>query len=815
MKYFATFDCILSDKAAMLKIPVQIKIGLLMTLAVLLITAAGYLSYRNLSSVVTSIQGGESPEKRMLSIREISMDLEKAQNSIRLYTVTNNQGDLKPYYRAISKIDSKVKELRTECLNDTLLVSQIDKIGRLIGDNIRIWNKLLSLNSSQNVVDYLNQLSDTLSTKAEEEAAGKKNIFRRIFGSNNKNNIKEKELLDNIRELRQQDSLKKDALSKREAQLAVTGTEIKVQFYDLINKTESEISDGIKEKAEAADKLASKTYLWLALFILFGTLLAIAVMFVIVRYVRKTRESQVALQNSKDESERLTKMKELFMANISHELRTPVTAISGFAEQLLLENVTGSIAQKIKIIKSSSDHLAGVINEILDFSKLQNGSMKLEQIHFRIKELPEEVCSMFEKQALNNNDTLGFSITPDMPDVLLGDPHRLKQIMINLISNSIKFTKNGRVHCALRTNPVNINSVELVLEVTDTGIGIDETRIIHIFEDFTQEESGTSRQYGGTGLGLSIVKKLVELQNGRIEAASKKNSGTRITCVIPFRLGDADKVPVEISSVLSVPDYVKNLNILVADDNEFNRLLFKTILDRWSVNHAEVSDGDEAIAILKKRHFDLLLIDSRMPGTDGLEATRIIRNELRIKSSEMPIICISAASMSGQLDKYIDAGINEFLPKPFTEENLLRIILKVKDEGIITYNKSRGNEVKADPAISSGTLNFQSLYHIAGDDKVFVKQMLESFLGSTANGLAELRTALLNEEKERVADIAHKLLPPCRHTGAMKLTELLMNIEKNANDSFNAMAVEKMAGEAITEFDIISLLIHEHIRGLE
>jgi K+-sensing histidine kinase KdpD len=420
------------------KISVQSKIGFLMILAVVLLSATGYLSYRNLSSIVTSIQMDLKPDPRMSSIREISMDLEKAQNSIRIYTTTHNTADLKPYYSIISDIDNKVSRLRLQCLNDSLVLQQTDTISKLIEKNIVIWNQLLFLHNNYTVVEDLKQLSERLDSSSQEASKTEKNILKRVFSSTIKNRLGEKEIISNLKVIEQQDSITKERMMKREARLAVTSSESKEQFYDLITKIENEISGFINEKARAADKLAGQTYIVLAMFSVSGTLLAIVVMLIIIRYVRKTQVYQVALQNSKDEAEKLARTKELFMANMSHEIRTPVTAISGFTEQLLHEPLDENTNRSLKIIKSSSDHLAKIINDILDFSKLQNGRLSLEKLHFTVRQIMEEVFALFERQSLRNNTSLSYSIGPDTPMVLLGDPYRLKQIMINLVSNAVK-----------------------------------------------------------------------------------------------------------------------------------------------------------------------------------------------------------------------------------------------------------------------------------------------------------------------------------------------------------------------------------------
>ncbi|MEI6048342.1 MAG: ATP-binding protein [Bacteroidota bacterium] len=793
----------------MKKIPVQIKIGLLMILAVILISATGYLSYRNLSSIVSSIHVDEKPELRLLLIRDISMDLEKAQNSIRIYTITNDTLDLKPYFKIIYNIDKKVKKLRLECVNDTVLLEQTATISKLINKYIITWNELLNINSNKKVVEYLRQISERLSISDSTRNA-EKGILKRVFSRSNKNRINEKELISDLQEIEQQDSITKKKLVRRESQLARTGNEITVQLYDLIAKIENEISGLIEAKASSANQLARKTYLWLAMFSLSGTLLAISVMFIIVRYVRKSHAYQVALQDSKNETEKLTRIKELFMASVSHEIRTPVTAISGFTEQLLHEPLDENTTRTLKIIKSSSDHLANIINDILDFSKLQNGNMILEKMHFSIMQILEDVYALFERQALGNNTRLSYSLSPGTPPVLLGDPYRLKQILINLVSNSVKFTKDGKVHFTMKSIEKHSPEIELVIEIIDTGIGIDENKINFIFEDFTQEEMSTTRKYGGTGLGLSIVKKLIELHDGSIKCISKKNQGTQITCHIPYLAGDEKQVKSDIEPPIFIPEKISALKILIVDDEEYNRLLFKTILDRWKVKYHEAENGLEALEMLKTNRFDLLFMDARMPGIDGLKATRIIRDEMHISRFEMPVICISAATVNEDWQKYNDAGMNAFLPKPFTEEMLLNTILSVMKEHATAPITDRSGEEKTEPP-GSGKINLQNLYHISGGDEKFVKQMLVSFIDTTKKGLNDIQEAVLSGHLEPVSDLAHKMLPPCKHIGAVDLCNYLRKIEESIQKKTDIETVKLLTIESSREFEVVNQLIQVQI----
>jgi signal transduction histidine kinase/CheY-like chemotaxis protein/HPt (histidine-containing phosphotransfer) domain-containing protein len=792
------------------KIPIQIKIGFLMVLAVLLLSAAGYLAYKNISSIVSSINIDVKPELRLISIREISRDLEKAQNSIRLYSVTKDSLDIQPYYWIISNIDEKVSRLRSECLNDSLLLKQTDTISKLIEENIVIWNKLLVLNNDRKVVENLKHLSDSLNVHSENARKAERNILRRVFSKSSKNRLNETELISDLREIEQQDSITKVKLIRRESQLASTGSEIKEQFYDLMAKIEAEISRIMKTKSSAANQLADKTYRWLGLFSVSGTLLAILVMFIIVRYVRKTHAYQVALKNSKEETERLARTKELFIANMSHEIRTPVTAISGFTEQLLHEPFDENTTRTLRIIKSSSDHLAKIINDILDFSKLQNDKLILEKVHFSIGQILYDTQLLFGRQALRNNSLLSYSMSPETPPVLLGDPYRLKQIIMNLVSNSIKFTMNGKVHISVRGNKKPSGEIDLAIEVVDTGIGIDEKKIKFIFEDFTQEEMSTTRKYGGTGLGLSIVKKLVELQNGTIDCLSRKNQGTQITCHIPFLEGDEKEIKKDISPPLYIPEEIRNLKILIVDDEEYNRLLFRMILDRWNIKYKAAASGMEALDLLKTEHFDLMFIDIRMPGIDGLKTTKIIRDEMNISESDMPVVCISAVSVNEDSQKYIDAGMNAFLPKPFTEEILLTTIISVINNYAPSLIPEKAGEDKISPSVID-KIDLQNLYHLSGGDEQFVKQMLVSLTDTAGKGLKDMEEALLTEHLEKVADIAHKLLPPFRHIGASALCDLLKKVEENIHNKKDRDIIGNLYEEVGREYEIIREIINKRL----
>jgi signal transduction histidine kinase/CheY-like chemotaxis protein len=802
-----------------MKISLQAKIGMLMTLAILIISATGYLSFRSLSSIVSSIQVKSKPDMRLMLIREITSDLEKAENSVRMFIHTRKQKDITPYYSTIALFDSKIERLHDASLNDTVLLNQIDTIRKLMEENIVNWNLMLTLYHNDSVDNYIRRLSARMAVAASNDKNDEGSIIRRVFGRKTSNTLDQKKIIQDLNAIERQDSIKNTRLLAAEAHLASSGNEIRERFYMLISKMEEEVNNSLKNNARAADKLAVQTYRWLAGFTIVGSLLVFMVVIIVARYVHKTRAYEKALIKSKEETEKLGQMREQFMANMSHEIRTPVNAIYGFAEQLLYRSFDDKNRQILQIIKTSSDHLVKLVNDILDFSKLQAGKIVLESNHFEIKKALEEVQLLFETRAAEKNTRLYHTISGSTPPVLYGDSYRLKQILFNLVGNSVKFTKDGEIHFSVDIRILPANHFELILKVSDTGIGIKEDMQYKVFEDFTQEETDTSKKYGGTGLGLSIVKKLVELHGGSISLESKKNKGTLITCLMPYAKGNVQKLPV-LLPILKIPNEFRKLKILIVDDEEYNRLLFKTILDRWNVLYDEAGDGQTAIDLVKKNRYNMVFMDIRMPQLDGLLSTVYIRKELNRSETELPVIGISATHTAEDIQKYRDVGMNTFLAKPFTEKMLFDMMtsfLKNDHSGFFTpVTKETHVDEGKRPGGQEVTgqiheIDLSDLYHLANNDKPFIRIMLAQFIESTEQGLKEISDSLEKGDTKKAADVAHKISAPCKHVGANALYSCLKSIEnyKGGNNGFSEL--KKLSVELKDEFGVLKNLLQAHL----
>jgi len=388
------------------------------------------------------------------------------------------------------------------------------------------------------------------------------------------------------------------------------------------------------------------------------------------------------LVEAKKLAEESGKIKEQFLANMSHEIRTPLNAIIGFSNLLLgnQNNFTEEDLSSIRAIHRASDHLLGIINDILDVSKIQSGKLAFEEMEFSPRDLVAGVLDLFKLKAKQKGIELLFKIDECVPAYLIGDSVRLNQILVNLTGNAVKFTDKGFVKIFVDVISSSSEAISLRFTVEDSGIGIASNKFDSIFESFTQASNDTTRVYGGTGLGLTIVKKLVELQKGEISVSSQLNEGAVFKVILPFKKGEKNVAKRDASTYVQPDDYPKNLKVLMAEDNELNQLLSKSMFARlgWELDIAE--NGKVAWEKVQRTEYDVILMDVQMPEMDGYQTTQKIREELPRPLSEIPIIAITAHSLPSELKKCIDAGMNGYVSKPFKINELTAKITALMNE---------------------------------------------------------------------------------------------------------------------------------------
>ena len=380
------------------------------------------------------------------------------------------------------------------------------------------------------------------------------------------------------------------------------------------------------------------------------------------------------LQLAKEKAEKASLAKAQFLSTITHELRTPLYAVTGLTHLLLDENPKPHQKEHLNSLKFSGEYLLSLINNILDLNKLEANKVEIERTSFNLEKRVKDVLVALRKTADDKKNNLHLEYDNNIPPKLMGDPLKLSQILINLIGNSLKFTQNGDVYVRVRQLEQDDSKVRLHFEVEDNGVGISKKKQKSIFETFSQASLQINRKFGGTGLGLSIVKNLLELMGSKIQLESTLGKGSKFWFDINFMIDE--EVPADAPATV-VPfevdyDALANRNILVVEDNKINQMITKKILEKNKMHCLVADNGTDAINLVKENNFDLVLMDIHMPGISGIEATQ----EIRKFDRDLPIIALTAVTIDENLEEFYKAGFNEIIPKPFKTEEFFEKIYR-------------------------------------------------------------------------------------------------------------------------------------------
>jgi len=410
--------------------------------------------------------------------------------------------------------------------------------------------------------------------------------------------------------------------------------------------------------------------------LLAGLILSQVFVFVSAAFFRVNMMAAVkALAAEKAKAEQANQAKSQFLANMSHEIRTPLNGVLGMTAVLALSKLDERQRKAVEVIRMSGDHLLSTLNDILDLAKIDAGQMDVETVEFVLGDVAEQIESLYAPQAEKSG--LSFSLRYEhgisAQSLRVGDPTRLSQIVHNLVSNALKFTRKGGVRLSFSQDEA---SEELVLRVRDTGCGMTAEQIDRVFMPFTQADSSTSREYGGTGLGLSIVKRLLEVMKGRIEVESEPDVGTLFTVYLPFRAVGGDPVSAAVASACDCSGVLQaGLKILVVDDCETNQTVAAGLLRACDVDVSLAGDARTALEHCQHTDFDLVLMDIRMPGRDGIEVLGDLRSARAVDGRAMPpVIAMTANIMAHQVETYIEAGFIDTLAKPLRQDVLVQAV---------------------------------------------------------------------------------------------------------------------------------------------
>jgi PAS domain S-box-containing protein len=462
--------------------------------------------------------------------------------------------------------------------------------------------------------------------------------------------------------------------------------------------------------------------------------------------ITEMKQLEFELKGARYKAEESSKAKAMFLANMSHEIRTPLNGIVGMAEQLAQSQLDADQRYFIDIMRSASSTLLSIINDVLDISKIESGKFSIEITPFNLNETIRRTLSIFGEKAKQTNISLDIELMDDRGIMHLGDPHRLSQVLFNIVGNAMKFTQAGYVRVTSNLSRGENDICFVSFSIEDTGVGMDIAYLTKVFEAFTQEDASITRKFGGSGLGLSIARSIVHIMGGTIEIESEKGKGTRVNIRIPMRISN-EKTKQDIVEMTDLQKSLKGLRILAVEDNELNRMVLQVILKKCEVVVTIAHNGQEAIKLIQEQEFDLVLMDVQMPIVDGLEATKYIREELKLST---PIIGLSANAMREEVEICKQAGMNDYLVKPYSERVLVEVMKKWSPEVMATESTKDGNEAAEE-------LDLSVLRQYVGNDIGALRDVVTGYLKHLPPQLDRLELALVGSDVLALRHELHQL----------------------------------------------------------
>gem|GEM_PF-747363 len=528
---------------------------------------------------------------------------------------------------------------------------------------------------------------------------------------------------------------------------------------------------------------------------------------------RKNIENE--LKKARQVAEDANRIKSLFISNLSHEIRTPLNSVIGLTQLIIDENsLTPEQMENMKSIKFSSDHLLDIINEVLDFSKIEAGKLEFEEAEFDIIHLVKESSKTFEFKAKEKGIYLKVSIDPGVPRVLIGDPARLKQILLNLLSNAVKFTSDGHVSTEVKIQEMHNDRVVLKFSISDTGRGIHEDQIPKLFESFTQATKDTSRVFGGTGLGLSICKKLTELQDGKIGVKSIEGMGSTFWVEIPYRISEKPQLP-DLGKPGSRLKNLKGIKILLVEDDKMNQFVMTKLLKKWLADITIAENGLQAIEMLEKEKFDLVLMDLHMPEMDGYEAALQIRDKnSTVLMHDVPVIALTADITPETRQKVMDSGMNDFITKPTNQESMFETINKViinrKTEFIEKQIPEKETAEQKPDDVSEIKQHIK--YALAGifdDDLEGTLALISKFLKDIPRAIIGINEAFYERDLSTLNKLVHKIKPGFSYLGFTEVSDKITRMQILSKSENNISVLEELCKELDDESKKITRVLRE------
>ncbi len=503
------------------------------------------------------------------------------------------------------------------------------------------------------------------------------------------------------------------------------------------------------------------------------------------------------------------------IATVSHEIRTPLSGIVGFADLLGESQLDQEQLNQVNAIRAASKNLMDIINELLEYSKILAGLEHFEKVAFNFTDLIQE--TVFLCQSLQQDKGIGFKLDKDplIPAILVGDPTKLSQVLLNLIGNSMKFVEKGGISLNISLIKERESKVWIEFVVTDTGIGISEGDLNHIFDSFRQANQEIFSRYGGTGLGLSIVKQIVDKLGGELEVSSRIGVGSTFRFTVPYEKGSTIEQPANLNAELS-PQKVAGMQVLVFEDNLLNQRLIEKRLNSWGVLTDITENAYYGLELLEKKQFDMVLMDLRMPEMDGFEVTQLIRGHQQERLREIPIVALTADFTIEDKKECMDHGIDDYLLKPYSPEALLSIIVKNKKRNASVQRLDRiQDETSQTKNSQKALLDLKPALEDCMGDIHMLRELIVLYKQNALEFIGKVKIYLQQEDFTMIRDAAHKIKCGLAMMHTYKLHSIVEQIHDNCRTTQDIAALLVLYDQFVGEYTKVQKELDVEMDNLE
>lgn len=771
-------------KEKLRRISPERRVLIIFVVAVFLTLLVGGRAWLSVMRLAAGVGENRESEKNVLLVKEIENEIATAESVIKSYTITNETRYLSHYYNHVNNADKKIFELKWQTRNDST-AKWVDSLTKLVLLKFSVLGMYIEQRDTGRVQAILEDLSEKAGTSTTAKASDQnKGFISKLF--KRKPEPKLRSGSQWISELETMKYLEEENTRERnEALLAITtkDQEIMQRIRKLVTEMDKQYRLQLIESKMEVEQLSQKTNLFIGVFSFLLAVILGFLAYLIYGYYEKNRIINKKLSAAENEARKLAETRNMFLANMAHEIRTPLHAIIGFSEQIQNQNVKNEpeIRKHAGVIRSASEHLLKLVNNILELSKIQAGKYVRKTQDFHPAEALSEIAVIMKPLAMDRGLEFDFKqkISDDL--VVNGDVLSLKQIVINLVSNAIKYSGKGKIKIRAGIMFSQAGKPELMVQVSDQGIGISSEKLEKVYSEFETTGDVSDPKFTSTGLGLAISKKLTDYLGGVLKIDSTEGKGTTVILNVPFEPAADQAEHINGKTMISIPD-LKGRNILIADDEPFNILLLEKMLKPTQAKLVTCYAGDEAQRKLETFEFDIAFLDINMPGLNGYEVIEHWNKMHPEKRRNMKFIAVTANSAeSGSGKKELPGLFDAVLYKPFTATDLMNLI-----SGYRAENPKNGS-AKAHPIPSAVKKSAKSdmwneILEIAGGDVNFAGEMIRIFIDSTKKNLARLSTALDSDDRKEVKLVAHTMVPSCRHMGFVSVANILKEIENRAGD---------------------------------